>query len=295
MSSTPSKKSTTLIKIIALISLVRWYNILLVGIALFLTASFLLKINLNSGWRELIIDPNIYIEIIAISFLLKAGYVINAFYDFEKDIINKPHETIFGRVISKRTCINAYILFIFLGLLFSFFLGWKVLIFNFFFSFLLWYYSHRLRKVTLLGEFTAAILTILPFLSLSIIYPSVNHTFFLYGGFIFSITLTREIIKKMVTLKGDLIVGQQSMPIVLGIKKTKYIILFLMLLTLFLTVINLPSIFSKKIVYFFYISILLINVSLVLLIKSKTPKHFDKINTIYKVIIGLAILSICLV
>lgn len=295
MSTTPSKKSTTLIKIIALLSLVRWYNVLLVGIALFLTASFLLKINLDSGWRNIIVDPKIYIEIIAISFLIQAGYVINAFYDFEKDIINKPHETIFGRVISKRTCINAYILFIFLGLLFSFFLGWKVLFFNFFFSFLLWYYSHRLRKITLLGEIAAAILTIIPFLSLSLIYPSINPTFFLYGSFIFAITLTREIVKKMVTLKGDLIVGQQSMPIVLGIKKTKYIILFLMLVTLILTLLNLPSIFSTKIIYFFYTSIVLILISILLLTKAKSPKQFDRINTIYKIIIGLSILSICLV
>lgn len=291
----PKNKSTTLIKVIALLSLVRWYNVLLVGIALFLSASFLLNINTSIGWREIITDTRIYLEIAAISFLIQAGYLINAFYDFEKDIINKPNETIFGRVISKRTCINAYILFIFLGLLFSFFLGWKVLVFNFFFSFLLWYYSHRLRKVNFLGEITASILTLIPFLSLTIIYPSINHTFFLYGSFIFAITLTREIIKKMVTLKGDLIVGQQSMPIVLGIKKTKYIILFLMLVTLLLTIINLPSVFDSNIKYFFYTSILLIIISISLLVKAKKPKNFDRINTLYKFIIGLSIFSICLV
>lgn len=293
--STPSQKSTTLIKIIALLSLVRWYNVLLVGIALFLSAIFLLNINTSIGWREIVIDYRIYFEIIAISFFIQAGYLINAFYDFEKDIINKPKETIFGRIVSKRTCINTYILFVFLGLLFSFYLGWKVLAFNFFFSFLLWYYSHRLRKITLLSEFTAATLTIIPFISLYLIYPNINSTFFLYNGFIFAITLTREIVKKMVSLKGDLIVGEQSFPIVFGIRKTKYIILFLMLTTLMLICLNLPSIIETTIVYFFYASILFICISLGLLIKAKTPKHFDKINTIYKVIIGLSIFSICLI
>ena len=293
--SAPTQKSTTLIKIIALLSLVRWYNILLVGIALFLSAIFLLNINTSIGWREIIVDYRIYFEIIAISFFIQAGYLINAFYDFEKDIINKPKETIFGRIVSKRTCINTYILFVFLGLLFSFYLGWKVLAFNFFFSFLLWYYSHRLRKITLLAEFTAATLTIIPFISLYLIYPNINSTFFLYSGFIFAITLTREIVKKMVSLKGDLIVGEQSFPIVFGIRKTKYIILFLMLTTLILISLNLPSIIDTTIIYFFYASILFICISLALLIKAKTPKHFDKINTIYKIIIGLSIFSICLI
>ena len=221
--------------------------------------------------------------------------LINAFYDFEKDIINKPQETIFGRIVSKRTCLNTYVLFIFLGLLFSFYLGWKVLVFNFFYSFLLWYYSHRLRKITLLAEITAATLTIIPFISLYLIYPNINSTFFLYSGFIFVITLTREIVKKMVSLKGDLIVGEQSFPIVFGIRKTKYIILFLMLITLLLISVNLPAIYNTKIIYFFETSILLISVSLILLIKAKAPKHFDKINTLYKIIIGLSIFSICLI
>ncbi len=293
--ATPTQKSTTIIKIIALLSLVRWYNVLLVGIALFLSSIFLLNINTPIGWKEIINDGRIYLEIFAISFFIQAGYLINAFYDFEKDIINRPNETIFGRIISKRTCINTYVLFVFLGLLFSYFLGWKVLLFNFLFSFLLWYYSHRLRKITLLAEITAAILTILPFISLSIIYPSINSTFFLYSGFIFAITLTREILKKMVSLKGDLIVGEQSLPIVLGIRKTKYIILFLMLTTLLLISFNLPSIIDTKVVYFFYTAISLIFTSLLLLIKAKTPKHFDRINTVYKVMVGLSIFSICLI
>ncbi len=38
--------------------------------------------------------------------------------------------------------------------------------------------------------------------------------------------------QKMIHLKGDLIVGEKSLPIILGIRKTKYIILILMLIAL---------------------------------------------------------------
>ena len=48
----------------------------------------------------------------------------------------------------------------------------------------------------------------------------------------FAITFTREVIKKMVSLKGDLIVKEKSIPIIFGIRNTKYIILILMLLSL---------------------------------------------------------------
>ena len=42
--------------------------------------------------------------------------------------------------------------------------------------------------------------------------------------YIFTVDLTREIVKKMISLKGDLIVGE-SIPIVLGIKfKVHYIL-----------------------------------------------------------------------
>ena len=290
-----SPKSTTIIKVIALLSLVRWYNVLLVGIALILSSLFLLNIDSGASWKIILSDIQLYYEIIAISFFIQAGYVINAFYDFEKDIINKPNETIFGRIISKRTCINAYVLFVILGLSFSLFLGIRVFMFNFFFSFLLWYYSHRLRKVNFLGEITASVLTIMPFISLSFLYQTINSTFILYSGFIFAVTLTREIIKKMISLKGDLIVGELSIPIVLGIKKTKYLILFLMSSTLLLTVLNLPSILNSRISYFFFFSIVLILVSIGFLIKAKTPYHFNKINTLYKILIGFSILSICMI
>ncbi len=290
-----SSKSTTIIKIIALLSLVRWYNVLLVGIALILSSVFLLNIDSGASWQQVLSDFELYYEIIAISFFIQAGYVINAFYDFEKDIINKPNETIFGRIISKRTCINAYVLFVILGLSFSLFLGLKVFLFNFLFSFLLWYYSHRLRKLNFLGEFTASVLTIMPFISLSFLYQTINYTFILYSGFIFAITLTREIIKKLISLKGDLIVGEQSIPIVIGIRKTKYLILLLMIITILLITVNLPSVIPNRISYFFYFSIAIIMVSIGILINAKTPRHFNKINTLYKIMLGFAILSICMI
>ena len=98
----------------------------------------------------------------------------------------------------------------------------------------------------------------------------------------------------MVSLKGDLIVKEKSIPIIFGIRNTKYIILILMLLSLLPIAIIFPAIIAKPIVYYFSLSFLMICFSLILLKNSRTYTHFNKINNIYKVIIILAVLSIFL-
>lgn len=282
-----------MVKFLALLSLVRWYNILLITVGLYLAAVFL--INPRSEWLSTTLTYKLHLTIASLAFFIMAGYIINAFYDFEKDIINRPKTTIFDRVISKRTCLNTYVLFIVIGFTLSFFIGWKVLIFNTIFSFSLWFYSHKLRKKPLTGELGASLLSVTPFVSLSIFYLETNLTIILYIGYIFAITLTREVIKKMVYLKGDLIVGEKSLPIIWGIKKTKYIILTLMLFSLIPIGILFPQISDRLILYYFILSSFLVVASIIILRYSKTPHHFDRINNIYKTIILLGILSIPLV
>ena len=289
-----SKKQKYLfVKFLALFTLVRWYNILLITFALYLSAVFL--INPRENWLEVSLSYKLHLTIASLAFFIMAGYIINAFYDFEKDMINRPKETIFDRVISKTSCLRAYGIFILIGFILSLMVGWKVLVFNTIFSFSLWFYSHKLRKKPITGELGATLLTIAPFISLTIFYLETNLTIILYIGYLFAVTLTREIIKKMVYLKGDLIVGEKSLPIIMGIRTTKYIILCSMLFSLIPVGVLLPEIINRYILYYFIVSSSLITGSILLLKFAKTPSHFDKINTIYKVIILMGILSIPLI
>ena len=289
-----SKKQKYLfVKFLALFTLVRWYNILLITFALYLSAVFL--INPRENWLEVSLSYKLHLTIASLAFFIMAGYIINAFYDFEKDIINRPKETIFDRVISKASCLRAYGIFILIGFVLSLVVGWKVLVFNTIFSFSLWFYSHKLRKKPITGELGATLLTIAPFISLTIFYLETNLTIILYIGYLFAVTLTREIIKKIVYLKGDLIVGEKSLPIIMGIRKTKYIILGSMLFSLIPVGVLFPEIVNRYILYYFIISSSLITTSILLLKFAKTPSHFDKINTLYKVIILMGILSIPLI
>ena len=223
------------------------------------------------------------------------GYLINAFYDFEKDLINHPETTYFGRLVSKKTCLNTYVILTILGIVIGALISKKIILFNLLLAIGLWLYSHKLRKKPLTGEVSATLLTVSSFIGLYV-YNNLesNITLILFVTYLFTIDLTREIIKKMVSLKGDLIVGEKSIPILFGIKFTKYIILSQMIFSLVAIFTLLPSIIEKNIAYYFIGAIGIILFSIFLLNKSKKPSQFNKINTAYKLLLLLAIFSIML-
>jgi len=296
MSSTDSKATSIkkpVVKLLALLSIVRWYNILLITISLYLTELFIF--NKETSLFITIQHPQIHFYTLSIVFLTMGGYLINAFYDFEKDLINHPETTYFGRVVSKKTCLNTYVVFTILGILIGALISKKILLFNALLAIGLWLYSHKLRKKPLTGEVSATFLTVSSFIGLYV-YNNLepNRTLILFVTYIFTIDLTREIIKKMVSLKGDLIVGEKSIPILFGIKFTKYIILSQMMFSLLAIFTLLPFIIEKNIAYYFIIAIAIILFSIFLLNKSKTPSQFNKINSAYKLLLLLAIFSIML-
>ena len=285
-----SKRERFVVKALAMLSLVRWYNVFVLTCALYLSAIYML--NMNQSKIHILSDIYLHMNVLGISCLIMAGYIINGFYDFEKDMINHPEQTIFGRIVSKSFCFNSYVFLLFIGLVLSSFSGWNVFIFNVVFSFGLWFYSHKLRKRPLTGELGATLLTVSPFVSISIYYMTTNLTIGLFVGYIFALTVTREVVKRMVSLKGDLIVGEKSIPIIFGIRKCKYIILSFMIASMVMIIVLFPKILAQDISYYFGASFITIFISTFILWDSKTPSQFDRINKIYKVLIVLAIGSI---
>ena len=275
-----------------MLSLVRWYNVLLLTIGLYLSAIFLL--NPDQHWIETLKDWRLHVNIASLNFFIMGGYIINAFYDFEKDLINNPKTTIFGRIVSKAFCLNTYLLFNFIGTALALFLGWKILLFNCVLCFSLWFYSHKLRKKALISELSASILTIAPFIAISLYYHTTDGKIVLYVGFLFALTLTREVIKKLVNLKGDLIYGDQSTPIVIGIWKTKVIVSILMALSLVPVAILFPEIKDRPVFYYLIFSSSMILLGFILLIPAKARLGYNRVNTVYKIVLTLSVFAISL-
>ena len=95
-----SENKPVIIKLLGLLSIVRWYNITLVIISLYFVQLFMFNTSKRFFITLQSLDTHLYVAAIVLSIM--AGYLINAFYDFEKDMINQPQKTYFNRVVSKK-------------------------------------------------------------------------------------------------------------------------------------------------------------------------------------------------
>lgn len=276
-----------------LLSLVRWYSILAIMVAQYLSAIYLLNNGVNK--LELLLDPQLHISIFATAFIIASGFIINSFYDLERDTVNRPDKVIFSRLVSQTTCLNFYFLFNTIGVVMSFYVSKRVMLFNFLFSIALWFFSHKLKKKAFFGELSAAALTIAPFFVVATFYRFFTFDIFLYVSFIGLIVLIREIFKDILSEKGDLIFGYETLPIKVGMTGTKRTLWLLMALTIIPFSILFYLHGETLVMGYFFLGELLIFVSAYLLFSAKADKDFERLNTIYKFILIAGVLSIPLV
>lgn len=282
-----------LFKFFALLSLVRWYNILIIIGAQYLAAVFML--NPELPWHEVVLDFNLFIVALSTGFIVASGFIINAFYDLERDVINKPQEVVINRLLSQQTGLNFYFLFNTIGMILSFYVSKKVMLFNFLFSIVLWFYSHKLKKLGFLGNISAVLLTVAPFLVIVVYYRDINPAIFFYVAFIAVVQLTREIVKDVLAQKGDVIYGYNSVPLNFGITQSKRLIYTLVTLSP-LPPAALYIIYDfNRVAYYFIAALSALVLVSVLTYKARNKADFSRINNILKGVIAAGILSIALV
>ena len=85
--SLKSRNKSIIFKFLSIFSVVRFYNILIIVLAQYLTSIFILS---DNKILDVIFDFNLFIIIFCSSVSIASGYIINNFYDEEKDLINKP-------------------------------------------------------------------------------------------------------------------------------------------------------------------------------------------------------------
>lgn len=277
----------------SLLSLVRWYSILAVVVAQYLASLFLLNTQVDK-W-ELLFDFELHLTIVATACIIASGFIINAFYDLEKDSINRPDKVIFSRLVSQRTCLNAYFFFNTIGMVLSFYVSKRIMLFNFLFSVALWFFSHKLKKKAYLSEISAAMLTLTPFMVVLIHYQQFSFNLFLYLSFMGLVILIREVLKDLIAQKGDAIYGYETLPIKVGEEATKGALKLFMLLTLlpFIVLVYMNG-FSLVMGYFLLGEIMILT-SIFFLEKATTSRHYQNIDRAYKLLMIAGILSIPLV
>ena len=215
------------VKIFAFLSLIRWYNIILAAFFSYAAAHFLLKAFPNS-WI-LLTDFNFHFSTLGMALILAAGYLINAFYDAEKDLLDRPQKVLFERFVSKATQLRLYFIFNGLGVLLGAISSWKVGFLFFMMSIGLYFYSHKFQKKALWGEFIASLLTIGSIGWVAVYFERLDGHSFLYGGFLGIIILIRELVKGLEGMEEEKATHYETVATRWGSKATKGLATFIAL------------------------------------------------------------------
>ncbi|MFV0531989.1 MAG: geranylgeranylglycerol-phosphate geranylgeranyltransferase [Flavobacteriales bacterium] len=277
---------------IGFISNVRSYNITAVFIAQYLSALFIFS---KEPIFYTLKNWDLHFLVFATTFSIAAGYLINNFYDQERDQINNPLRTELNKEINTDFQLISYIFFNFIGLALAALISGRAVLFFIVYQLLIWIYSHKLNKILFINNLSYAVLSIFPVFAIFLYYKNFEAYLFIHAGFLFSILLISDIIKDLRSGKGDLIFDYKTLPNTLGEKKTKIIITLLSFLNLFFSVwiILYENIGHMR--YYFYINIFLIILGILYLYKAKNAKEYFISHQIFKGIIILGIFSIILI
>lgn len=228
------------------IRLVRPFNLIMILLTLYMVRLFLFYPQPHLPVNE------VTYALFSLSFICMAagGYIINDYYDVEIDKINKAGRVIVGNALSLRSVLTAYWIIstggVITGFLSCYLAGVPLLgILFLFYLAALWFYSYKLKSTFLLGNILIGVcIALVPLAGACIeLYANAGSAAFksdektlvweLIAGiaaFAFLSTLIREIVKDAEDMEGDATAGCHTMPIVTGIKKTRWIIFSLIFL-----------------------------------------------------------------
>ncbi|WP_297826251.1 UbiA family prenyltransferase [uncultured Methanobrevibacter sp.] len=176
-----------------------------------------------------IIDKTISIPIIlamiAVFFETAAGNVINDYFDYKIDLINKPERPIpSGRISPKNGRNYGYLLFL-LGTICGFLISyltnnWIPFAIVLIADIVLYLYAYKLKSTPLIGNLTVGFMTGFGFVfgGFTLNNPDIILTSIYLGFFAFVMTTAREIVKDIEDIEGDKIEGAKTLPILIGEK-----------------------------------------------------------------------------
>jgi len=274
---------------------------------------------------------NYFLFVSATILITAAGYIINDIYDVKTDSVNDK-KLIIGKNISKKSALNWYYILNLLSIIIivyvSYFIGKITLALIFILTIImLWFYSKSLKSTFLLGNLLVSgiialsitniyFFDILPVYNLNPSSGIILKVIIVFSLFAFITNLKREIIKDVIDINGDRSIDANTLPIKLGVKSTKKIIIFLNTVLILIisfwqyfqysvnkTFFDLSS-FGKdinqiviwgtdsfSIFYVFSIQILLF-IFLFLCLSANIKKDYIKLSQIAKIIMMIGILAI---
>jgi len=271
---------------------VRGFNLAMIVVAQYITAIFIMAP--KQSFSGVLLDRSLFALIIASVVSIASGYIINNFYDSEKDSINRPQQVTVEQIVSQNTKLMLYFVLNILVIIAASYVSFRAVMFFSVYIFGIWFYSHKIKKRPLIGNLTSAILTITPFFAIFLYYKNFSSLIFVFGFYLFLILSMRELVKDLQNLKGDLLQNYNTIPVIYGEKYSKLMILILIVCNVSVTVFLLKFYVLERMDYFFYASISLLFTVLLLLQKAQSRQQYSRIQIILKFLVLLGVFSIVL-
>ena len=277
------------IKVLGLFSIVRGYNILILILAQYLTARYVFSP--NSNFEQIIFDLNLFYLVFATALSTSSGYIINNYFDAEKDKINRPQKFLIEHTISQGIQFRIYLLMNLTCLVISWLFSLKAVIFFLTYILGILLYSVLIKRLFWLSNIYKAFLTILPFFAITLYFKNFERIIFLYAGFLFLLILIKDIIKDFENFKGDWVHSYKTLPIVFGNPITKLIISTLILVTwVLIYLLTKNDLGLIKYYFIFCVPYMFFILSLTWI--SSTRKVYLWIHTLLKLIIVVGVFGI---
>ena len=282
------------IQILALFASVRGYTLITIIVAQYLSARYIFAP--NSNWRHILFDSKLLMLVLATSAAIAGGYLINNFYDAEKDQINRPHKYLLEHRVPASFQLFCYSVLNALTLILSALVSMRTLPFFLAYIFGIWLYSHLLKKHFWASNVFAVVLAVIPFFAITLYFKNFSSLVFYHASFLFLIVLIRDLIKDLENFKGDWVRGYKTIAVVFGERTTKILLSFLVLLTF----IPIALLLDQKEVlnsmwYYFVITIPFLLLIALILWRSPAQKTYLWLHNLLKALIVAGILSIVLV
>lgn len=238
----------------AFLKLIRFQNLLIIAATQYMMRFFIVEpILALNDFEPQLGHFHFFLMVFSSMAITAAGYVINDYFDMKTDLLNRPDTVIVGKRITRRWAMAIHIILNTSGVLVGIYLCWYVDMLSFGLAYLLaagllWFYSTTYKRQFLIGNLIVSIFTAaVPFVVVIFEVPLLNREYSevliargvdfnniiaWVGGFSFFAflsTLVREIIKDVEDFEGDAAYGRNTLPIVLGIKVTRMLVLILIL------------------------------------------------------------------
>ena len=289
-----SRKSKLLImKIVSLFSVVRGYNIPIIVLAQYFSAIFILAPEKRA--MNVLLDFNLFLIVLASALTIASGYIINSFYDSKKDLINRPNKSILDRLVSQQTKLRVYFTLNFVVAFLAFLVSFRAFLFFSVYIFLIWFYSHKVKKFVIIGNLMATFMAVLPFFAILLYYKNFYEVILAHATFLFLLLLIREMIKDLENIKGDLANDYQTIPILYGETISKKIITFLTVLTVIPVYILIEKFDIGYMDMYFYSCLIVLIFFLLYLWKSSTKEQFLMLHNVLKFLIVAGVFCIVLI